>query len=171
MLESEELTLDELARRVGVSPRAIRYYLTTGLLERPPKRGRELRFGADQELRLRAIRELQKNGLSLEAIARRLEQMTRQELQFFERPGQAPPLERLLLADTGAMPLYLRSTGVPDRVARLPLGRARSEEGEAWIRLRVTPQVEIQYRSDAGPRVEQAVRQIVELARGLLEES
>lgn len=144
--------------------------MTTGLLDRPPKRGRELRFGEDHELRLRAIRELRRNGLSLEAIARRLGQMTRHELRSFERPGHAPPVERLLLADPDAIPMYLESAGVPGRMVRARAGRARLEEGEAWIRLRVTPQVEIQFRSDSGPRVEETVLRIVELARGLLGE-
>lgn len=164
MLSDETITLDELARRAHVSPRAIRYYLTTGLLERPPKHGRELRFDRDQVTRLQAIRELQRKGLSLDAIARQLDRMPPREWQAFTRPGHAPSFERLLMA---AEPTEDYGVPSPDvtlvRQARLQLSRVGDKE--VWVRVRVTPEVEMQYRAEGGARIQEAVREIAEFAR------
>src|SRR5690242_19517460 len=91
MIKEETLTLGELARRTGVSPRGIRYYLTTGLLRRPPKRGRELQFREEDVYRLRVIRDLQARGLSLAAIGRQLERTSRNDLERMGR-GHSPPV-------------------------------------------------------------------------------
>lgn len=164
MLPDEPITLEELARRANVSPRAIRYYLSEGLLERPPKRGRELRFEPEQVARLQAIRELQRQGLSLEAIARQLDRMPPREWQMFSHPGHAPPLTRLLSREPAA-----GAVGSTFRVARERLssffGSREREEQEFWVRVRVTPEVEIQYQAEGGSQVQDAVREIAEFAR------
>jgi DNA-binding transcriptional MerR regulator len=162
MLTDDTITLEELARRANVSPRAIRYYLTTGLLARPPKHGRALRFDPDQVARLQAIRELQRQGLSLEAIARQLERMSPGVLQLFTRPSHAPPLKHLLLAETTAGSVEVLRAREP--VLYMAAG-AEEEENEVWVRVGVTPQVEIQYRAEGGSRVQDAVREIAEFAR------
>ena len=164
MLSDDTLTIEELAEQARVSPRAVRYYLTTGLLERPPKRGRELRFSRDQVARLQAIRELQRQGLSLEAIARQLDRMPPNMLEMFTHRGHAPPLARLLSREPAA-----GAVGSTFGVARERLssffGSRRREEQEVWVRVRVTPEVEIQYRAEGGSQVQEAVREIAEFAR------
>ena len=138
--------------------------MTEGLLERPPKHGRELRFNRDQVSRLQAIRELQRRGLSLEAIVRQLDRMPPHEWQAFSRPGHAPPLTRLLMQEPTA--LYERSTLHAARARRDPAYMsAESERQEVWVRVRVTPEVEIQYRAGAGARIQEALREIAEFAR------
>ena len=164
MLPDDTITLDELARLAHVSPRAIRYYLTEGLLARPPKHGRELRFNRDQVARLQAIRELQRQGLSLEAIVRQLDRMPPNEWQMFSHPGHAPPLTRLLSAEPDVV--YARSTLHAVRARSAPLYMsAESERQEVWVRVRVTPEVEIQYRPEGGARIQEAVGEIAEFAR------
>jgi len=64
----EELSLDELATRSGVSGRTIRYYQSEGVLPKPRRDGREARYTADHVERLGLIAELQERGLKLEAI-------------------------------------------------------------------------------------------------------
>ena len=51
-----ELTLDELAQRVGISTRTIRFYIAQGLLEGPGTRGKAASYGAEHLVRLRLIR-------------------------------------------------------------------------------------------------------------------
>jgi DNA-binding transcriptional MerR regulator len=164
MLTNDTLTLEELADQARVSPRAVRYYLTTGLLERPPKRGRELRFGRDQVARLQAIRELQRQGLSLEAIRRQLDRMPPGVLQSFSHQGHAPPLTRLFDPERAAG--AAGGTLHAFRARPVPLYMSAESEGrEVWVRVRVTPQVEIQYRAEGGSQIQDAVREIVEFAR------
>jgi DNA-binding transcriptional MerR regulator len=64
----DELTLDELALRSGVSARTIRFYQSAGVLPRPRRVGRDARYREDHLDRLRLIAELQERGLKLEAI-------------------------------------------------------------------------------------------------------
>ena len=165
MVRDDTITLEELALSVGVTARAIRYYLTTGLLRRPPKVGRQLRFGPADVQRLRAIRELQRNGLSLEAIARQLEQLPR-------LAANVPREVRHPLPE--ATPLYLGRAldASTERVATISLGKRRGPEKpgkeEPWMRVIVSPEVEIQYRAEGGAALMEAVRDIASYARRLL---
>src|ERR1700744_3101330 len=56
--------------------RMIRYYTARGLLPRPGTRGRALTYGRTHLLRLVAIKRLQSQGLSLDEIGLRLEQLS-----------------------------------------------------------------------------------------------
>ena len=62
------LTLDELADRVGMSVRNIRFYTTRGLVPPPLRRGRSGYYTADHVARLELVRELQAHGFTLAAI-------------------------------------------------------------------------------------------------------
>src|SRR6266568_1953449 len=133
------LTLRQLAARAGVSARAVRFYLGTGLLPKPPKKGRELAFDESHELRLRAIRALSSQGLRLSAIRRRLAAATSPELsRVVKEAGGGEPLRM-----AGAMePSRPYDTGF--RVAEQgsffasPVEPWRPRE-ETWQRISVTP--------------------------------
>ena len=153
MIKDDTLTLSELAGRTGVSPRGIRYYLTTGLLRRPPKLGRELQFKEEDVYRLRAIRDLQRRGLSLEAIGKRLAQTSREELQRMGR-GRAPPLERLIVAQP-TRALYTEPV----------FTAALSRESSTWVHVKMAPMIELHYDAALDNEIKTAVREIVEFAR------
>jgi DNA-binding transcriptional MerR regulator len=61
--------------------RMVRYYTARGLLPRPGTRGRALTYGRTHLLRLVAIKRLQGEGLSLDEIAERLDEMPPAELE------------------------------------------------------------------------------------------
>lgn len=63
-----ELTVDELAQRVGLPVRTIREYQTMGLLPPPRKRGRVGIYGASHLMWLQLIGRLQDRGYSLAGI-------------------------------------------------------------------------------------------------------
>ena len=69
-LTHEELTIDELARRTGMTVRNIRAHQSRGLLPAPVVRGRTGYYGPDHLARIELIRELQSEGFNLEAIRR-----------------------------------------------------------------------------------------------------
>ena len=73
------VTIDELARRTGLTARNIRAYQSRGLIPPPEIRGRTGYYGPAHESRIERIRELQDAGFNLEAI-RKLHDMA---------PGQA----------------------------------------------------------------------------------
>src|SRR3712207_2539628 len=68
--EQADLTIDELARRAGMTVRNVRAHQSRGLLPPPEVRGRTGYYGADHLARLELIKELQADGFNLEAIRR-----------------------------------------------------------------------------------------------------
>jgi DNA-binding transcriptional MerR regulator len=69
---ANDLTIDELARRAGMTVRNIRAHQARGLLAPPEVRGRTGFYGADHLARLELVKELQADGFNLAAIGRLL---------------------------------------------------------------------------------------------------
>jgi DNA-binding transcriptional MerR regulator len=71
--DDEQLTIDELARRTGVTVRNIRAHQSRGLLPPPVVRARTGYYGREHVARLELIREMQAEGFNLKAIGRLVE--------------------------------------------------------------------------------------------------
>jgi DNA-binding transcriptional MerR regulator len=67
---SEELTIDDLSRRTGVTVRNIRAHQSRGLLPPPEIRARTGYYGPEHITRLELIKEMQADGFNLRAIER-----------------------------------------------------------------------------------------------------
>src|SRR5437773_8692811 len=67
-----DLTIDELARRTGMTVRNIRAHQSRGLLPPPEIRGRTGYYGPGHAARLELIGEMQADGFNLQAIKRLL---------------------------------------------------------------------------------------------------
>ena len=89
---AEDLTIDELARRTGMTVRNIRAHQSRGLLPATVVRGRTGFYGPEHEERINSIRELQADGFKLEAIGRLLESAggSSEEVLRFTRALKAP---------------------------------------------------------------------------------
>src|SRR3954451_13233662 len=68
-----ELTIKQLAERTGMTVRNIRAHQTRGLLPPPVVRGRTGYYNEEHVARIELTREMQADGLNLEAIRRVLE--------------------------------------------------------------------------------------------------
>jgi len=66
----DELTIDELAARTGLTVRTVRFYASEGLLPPPIRRGRIAYYDARHRMRLDLVRSLQEHGYTLAAIER-----------------------------------------------------------------------------------------------------
>ena len=90
--DGDELTIDELARRTGMTVRNIRAHQSRGLLPPPEVRGRTGFYGAEHASRIELIRELQADGFKLEAISRLLDSAggSDEEVLRFTRAVKAP---------------------------------------------------------------------------------
>ncbi|MEH3033720.1 MAG: MerR family transcriptional regulator [Aeromicrobium erythreum] len=114
----ETLSVEQLAARVGMTVRTVRFYAGRGLIPPPRREGRNGYYGPDHLARLELVRELQAHGFTLSAIEGYLEQI----------PDDASPeqvaLHRTLLAPwTPEMPETL------DRAAlEVRAGRALSDD-------------------------------------------
>lgn len=91
-MATEELTIDELARRAGMTVRNIRAHQSRGLLPPPTIRGRTGFYGPEHVARLQLIAEMQADGFNLAAIKRLLagSDGAEQEVLGFKRAVMAP---------------------------------------------------------------------------------
>jgi MerR family copper efflux transcriptional regulator len=70
VLKTKRLRIGELAAEVGLTPQAIRFYETRGLLGPSERAGKGYRYYGEEELlRVKKIQALQSIGLSLDDIA------------------------------------------------------------------------------------------------------
>jgi DNA-binding transcriptional MerR regulator len=79
-----EMTIRELAERTGMTVRNIRAHQARGLLPPPVVRGRTGFYNADHVARIELTREMQADGLNLEAIRRVLETSEGSAGQMFD---------------------------------------------------------------------------------------
>jgi DNA-binding transcriptional MerR regulator len=86
------MTIDELARRTGMTVRNIRAHQSRGLVPPPEVRGRTGYYGDEHLARIELIKELQGDGFNLEAIRRLLEGAggSSSEVLDFSRALRAP---------------------------------------------------------------------------------
>src|SRR4051794_35330161 len=87
-----KMTIGELARRTGMTIRNIRAHQTRGLLPPPEVHGRTGYYNQDHVARIELTREMQAEGLNLEAIRRVLEtsEGSSREMVDFARAVRAP---------------------------------------------------------------------------------
>ena len=87
-----KMTIGELARRTGMTIRNIRAHQTRGLLPPPEVQGRTGYYDESHVARIELTREMQGEGLNLEAIRRVLESTggSSQEIVDFARAVRAP---------------------------------------------------------------------------------
>ncbi|HEV2776881.1 MAG TPA: MerR family transcriptional regulator [Solirubrobacteraceae bacterium] len=71
--DDKDLTIDELARKIGMTVRNIRAHHSRGLLPPPVLRGRTGYYGAEHVARLKLVQELQSEGFNLDLIKRLLD--------------------------------------------------------------------------------------------------
>src|SRR5437867_1760192 len=91
--KADELTIDQLAQRTGMTVRNIRAHQSRGLLPPPEVRGRTGFYGPDHVARVELIKELQAEGFNLDLIRRLLETAageTEGELLRFARNLREP---------------------------------------------------------------------------------
>lgn len=72
---SENLSVEQLASRVGMTVRTVRFYAGRGLIPSPRREGRHVFYGPDHLARLELVRELQAHGFTLAAIEGYLEKI------------------------------------------------------------------------------------------------
>jgi len=90
--KSEQLTIDQLAQRVGMTVRNIRAHQSRGLLPAPEVKGRTGYYGPEHEARVELIKELQADGYNLDLIRRLIEGTggSSAEVLRFTRAVRAP---------------------------------------------------------------------------------
>jgi DNA-binding transcriptional MerR regulator len=148
-----KMTIGELARRTGMTIRNIRAHQTRGLLPPPEVQGRTGYYDEEHVARIELTREMQSEGLNLEAIRRVLESTggSSKEMVDFARAVRAPfedETPEIFSADE-----FAASWGV-DAVDEKLLKRA-----EKLGALRVLPDGKVEVIS---PRLHRAASRLIE---------
>jgi DNA-binding transcriptional MerR regulator len=135
--QDEELTVDQLAAKVGMTVRNVRAYAGRGLIPPPRLVGRTGYYDADHVARLTLVRELLGKGYTLAAVERMMSELPdgAMALGVFETlvnpwtPSEPEILDELQLAERAGVPHD------PTVIARLvELGIAeRQEDGRLRI--------------------------------------
>jgi DNA-binding transcriptional MerR regulator len=80
MTDEARYGIEELAALGGVTRRTVRYYVQEGLLPAPLGVGRGRHYGPEHLARLQAVKALQEQGLSLDAVRSAIERGRRPRL-------------------------------------------------------------------------------------------
>jgi DNA-binding transcriptional MerR regulator len=140
---TDELTIDELAQRTGMTARNIRAHQSRGLLTPPTLHGRTGYYNLDHVERIELIQDLQADGYSLELIGRLLRSTggSTDEVRQFADALRVPfGAEQPVEVDLSALQRTFRSNSpaVLKQMVELgylrPAGDSRYEETtpEAW---------------------------------------
>ncbi|HSV72419.1 MAG TPA: MerR family transcriptional regulator [Chthonomonadales bacterium] len=189
-MEAERwMTIGELARDAGVTPRTVRYYVAEGLLPAPEHYGRQAVYTLRHLLLVRAIRAMRAEDLPLRKIALVLASSTEEALeQIARRPqGAAEPMyvqEPTMEYDRPATPSAERPPGGRELLAYLleRPGRRRLEETlqwraarerggpeePVWRRLEIGEGVELHFTAGGDPEREALIRAAAEALRARL---
>lgn len=132
----DEMTIDELARRAGVTTRNVRAYQERGLLPPPTVRGRVGYYGDAHLARLRHIGELSERGFSLSSIRQLFDAWERgwglAEILGFEQALAAPwssEESNLVLTDEQLTAAFGGDEATTARAVELGLLEPQGEEG------------------------------------------
>jgi DNA-binding transcriptional MerR regulator len=177
-----KMTIGELARRTGMTIRNIRAHQTRGLLPPPEVHGRTGYYNQDHLARIELTREMQAEGLNLEAIRRVLESSegSSQEMVDFARAVRAPfedetpeIFDEKELADAWGVgrfdPKLLRRTEKLGILRQLPDGKVEvisprlQHAGTALVELGVSAQAAVDTAGDLRRHSEGVAKVFVEL--------
>ena len=147
-------TLREAARAAGVAVRTVRYYVERRALPRPDFKSTLTRYDRTFVIRLRAIARLRKKRLRLDAIQRRLEAASPDELLAIA--GYALP------SAPAPTPAQAPSTTLPAGFLG-PYRAGLQYPAERWDHLPICPGVVLLVKSEGDPESTRVAREIVAL--------
>ena len=166
------LTLAELSRLAGVSPRTTRYYIQQGLLPSPGS-GRGTRYDRSHLERIQLIKALQEHHLPLARIRRRLQSLSDEEVHdsLGELPERNPEPEsasdyvRSVLSNQ-FNPQFTSKGVFPYDVHARTSRSLRS----TWEHYSLTPDIEIHVRRPLSREQNRKLTKLIEWATNLFQE-
>lgn len=177
---ADQLTIDQLAHRTGMTARNIRAHQSRGLLPAPEVRGRTGYYGPEHVARIELIKELQGEGLNLELIRRLLQSAngSSAEVLSFTRALRAPfgdEQPEIVDAEELARRWGTTDTALLRRAEKLgllrPVGHGRYEEpsprlvraGEELAALGMAPEEALEVAASLRRHADSVARTFVKL--------
>lgn len=180
MLETQDaMTIEELADRVGVPIRTIRFYITEGLLPGPGGRGKAATYGEEHLVRLRLIRRLAERHVPLAEMRERLGRLSLAEARALlaDEEAHTAELERAAQAESprdyiaGLLEGMRPPPSPPSAAARLREAPGpyqtpppAAPHGESWRRWELAPGVELFAREDILAARQELIERLLDVA-------
>jgi len=167
----EELSIGDLAKLTGVTPRTIRYYVELGLLPPPHGAGRSAGYGPEHINRLETIKKLQHARLSLDEIREQLASMPAETQEFLAASAvQLGSASDYLATLRDQVPAVAREPST-HYLAKPPPPSQRGDAyvGEPWTRIPLSEDVELHVRR-RGSRIDKRIYRLVKEAQRILRE-
>lgn len=183
MQENEGLSIEELAERVGVPVRTIRFYIAEDLLEGPGMRGKAATYGDEHLLRLRLIRRLSEQRVPLAEIRALLSRLSIDEVRALlsEEEQRAELLEHT--AQVSSPKDYISALLNHARQARQPIAtekppgvvtpsspmpttdvHQRQFAEEVWHRWELAPGLELSVRASTQEQYRTLIERLLKVA-------
>ncbi|MBM4366787.1 MAG: MerR family transcriptional regulator [Deltaproteobacteria bacterium] len=178
----DEYTLLDLCEAADVTPRTVRYYISSGLMPPAASQGPRATYPADALLRLRLIKALQRQHLPLAEIRSRLDALSPAERAQLLEPGTSTALDYISQALSGARAGDARGSGpsgtappppAPQQAVLMlsePPAQPYTPARSTWERTSVHPDVEIHVRRPLDADTRRKLDRLLDHARTLFTE-
>ncbi|MBM4390042.1 MAG: MerR family transcriptional regulator [Deltaproteobacteria bacterium] len=178
----DEYTLLDLCEAADVTPRTVRYYISSGLMPPAASQGPRATYPADALQRLRLIKALQRQHLPLAEIRSRLDAITPAERAQLLEPGTSNALDYISQALSSARGgdrggCGPSGTASPPSAAHQavsilsgPAVQPYTPARNTWERTTVHPDVEIHVRRPLDADTRRKLDRLLEQARTLFTE-
>lgn len=174
------LTIEELAERIGVPVRTIRFYISEGLLQGPGTRGRAALYSDEHLLRLRLIRRLSEQRVPLVEMRDLLSRLSLDEVRALlseeelraaelERAAQVPSpkeyLSALLNRAQAARQLPSTEKALSAFAKSVPPTPYLEQPKEVWRRWELAPGIELFVKADVWEQQRTLIERLLRTAK------
>lgn len=161
----EEYTLLDLCEAADVTPRTVRYYISSGLLPPAASQGPKASYPPESLQRLRLIKTLQRQHLPLAEIRTRLDSLSPEERAQLLEPSRSNALDYIAQALGSAPPVPRQVPLVVAEPAQV-YAPARS----TWERVALHPDIEVHVRRPLDADTRRKLDRLLDHARTLFTE-
>jgi DNA-binding transcriptional MerR regulator len=156
-----------------INARLVRYYSTSGLLDKPLKQGREARYTYRHLVQLLLLRRLLTEGYGSSAVGQLISNKTTPELEVLLQGGTQLTVEAANPAlaflakvrDRSAYPSTLEASSVAGMAPSVPPPQALPPPSSRWVRHPLLEGIEIHVRDDfrypTSPQERDALLQLI----------
>ncbi len=161
----EEYSLLDLCEAADVTPRTVRYYISSGLLPPATSQGPKASYPGESLQRLRLIKALQRQHLPLAEIRSRIDSLSPAERSQLLEPSQSNALDYISQA-LGGLPAAQRQAPLLVAETAQVYAPARS----TWERLAIHADVEVHVRRPLDADTRRKLDRLLDHARTLFSE-
>lgn len=161
----DEYSLLDLCEAADVTPRTVRYYISSGLLPPAASQGPRASYPGESLQRLRLIKALQRQHLPLAEIRSRIDSLSPAERSQLLEPSRSNALDYISQA-LGGSPTTQRQAPLLVAEPTQAYAPARS----TWERLAIHPDVEVHVRRPLDADTRRKLDRLLDHARTLFSE-